>query len=208
MEAGTTGRSSSKPTQQLTQLLRAVSDGDPASMERLAEAVYADLRRICANELARTSPAAGHQLLIQPTDLVHDLYLRLIDQNNTTWVNRAHFFAIAARLIRRALVDQIRAAQRLKRGGGRDRGGGLKTCISFDPAEIQGRTGVDALELDDALERLAQIDPVAVRIIEMRIFAGLAERDIAHILEFSDRTLRRHLQFARAWLFRDLRMTT
>jgi RNA polymerase sigma-70 factor (ECF subfamily) len=178
----------------LTAVLHAVSDGDPDALNQLLEAVYADLHRMCANRLSDTP--AGQPL--QPTELVHEVYLRLIDQTRVNWQNRAQFYAVAARLIRRALIDQIRAAQRLKRGGD----------VRHEPIShtLAGEDGVaiDLLALEESLTELSRINETAAQIVEMRFFAGQSQQDIAHVLELSERSIRRHWIFAKAWLYRHM----
>ncbi len=176
----------------LTRVLHAVSDGDQEAMNRLLEAVYADLHRMCRKRLE--DGAARHP--VQATELVHEVYLRLIDQTRVNWQNRAQFFAVAARIIRRTLIDQIRASRRLKRGGDRNHVPVAATLAGEDGGQI------DLLELEEALTELAKINQQAVEIVEMRFFAGQTHEDIAHVLGLSERTVRRQWSFAKAWLYR------
>lgn len=177
---------------ELTQVLHAISEGDPDAMNKLLEAVYADLHRMCRNRLA--GPAAQQPL--QPTELVHEVYLRLIDQSRVNWQNRAQFFALAARIIRRALIDQIRSARRQKRGGDIEH-----VPVSPSLAGKDGRS-VDLLDLHEALEELAKVNETAERVVEMRFFAGQSHEDIGHVLNLSERSVRRNWTFAKAWLYR------
>lgn len=184
--------SSGSRSSDLTDVLLAVSNGNPEAMDQLLESVYADLHRMCQNRLSG-NPGPNP---IQPTELVHEVYLRLIDQTRVSWANRAHFFAVAARLIRRVLIDQARASMRQKRGGGQ-RPSPLSTLI---PAS-DGRE-IDLLELEEALTELSKVNETAVSIIEMRFFASQTHEDIAHVLGLSERSVRRHWTFAKAWLYR------
>jgi RNA polymerase sigma factor (TIGR02999 family) len=179
----------------VTGLLLAWNGGDPEALNRLLPAVYAELRRLAQRELRRER--ANHSL--EPTALIHELYLGLIDQRRTKWENRAHFFGVAARLMRRILVDHARARHALKRGGG-------APTVQIDAADdVPGSTHVDLLELDQALERLAARSPEQGRIVEMRFFAGLTVEETAHVLGRSPRTVKREWRLAKAWLFRELR---
>ncbi len=180
------------PGHDLTRVLQAVSDGDREAMNQLLEAVYADLHRMCRKRL---EDGAAHQP-VQATELVHEVYLRLIDQSRVNWQNRAQFFAVAARIIRRTLIDQIRTSRRLKRGGDRNHVPVSATLAGEDGGEV------DLLELEEALTELAGINQQAVDIVEMRFFAGQTHEDIAHVLGLSERTVRRQWSFAKAWLYR------
>ncbi|HEY5276882.1 MAG TPA: sigma-70 family RNA polymerase sigma factor [Coriobacteriia bacterium] len=183
----------------ITALLLAWNSGDPEALNRLLPAVYAELRRLARRELQRER--ANHSL--EPTALIHELYLGLIDQRRTKWESRAHFFAIAAQLMRRILVDHARARNALKRGGG---AGVVQIDAADDAADdTPGPSHVDLLELDQALERLSARSPEQGRIVEMRFFAGLTVEETAHVLGRSPRTVKREWRLARAWLFRELR---
>lgn len=141
----------------------------------------------------------GHTL--EPTALVHEVFLRLVNQREATWQNRAQFFGVAAQLMRRILVDYARARQAEKRGGS-------ATFLSLERAgEVAGPQAVaDVLAVDEALERLAAHDPDQSRIVELRFFAGLTVEEVAHLLQRSERTVKREWRLARAWLFRELRL--
>lgn len=186
----------------VTQLLVRWSEGDAGALERLLPLVYGDLRRIASNQLRHERP--DHTLA--PTALVHELYFRLVDQSRTSWQNRAHFFGLAAQLMRRILVDHARAQQAEKRGG-------LVTRISLDemleedgePSGKDADAAADVLAIDDALERLAALDPDQARIVELRFFGGLTVDETASVLKRSPRTVKREWRLARAWLYRALR---
>jgi RNA polymerase sigma factor (TIGR02999 family) len=182
-------------------LLLQWSEGDADALEQLLPLVYGELRRIASNQLRRER--ADHTLV--PTALVHELYMRLVDQRRTSWQNRAHFFGLAAQLMRRILVDHARAQHAEKRGG-------LVTHVSLDdalggdPSEPRAHgPAADVLAIDEALERLATIDPDQARIVELRFFAGLSIEETAHVLKRSPRTVKREWRLARAWLYRALR---
>lgn len=183
------------PGSDLTGLLLRWSKGDPGAVESLLPLVYAELRRIADRHMRRERDGQT----LTPTALVHELYLRLIDQRHASWENRAHFFAIAANLMRRILVDHARARHAQKRGG-------AATVVSIGEAgEIRAPGGADVLAIDEALERLACRDPDQARIVELRFFAGLTVEETAHVLRRSPRTVKREWRLARAWLFRALR---
>jgi RNA polymerase sigma factor (TIGR02999 family) len=185
----------------VTRLLRQWSDGDTDALERLLPLVYGELRRIASHQLRRER--ADHTLV--PTALVHELYLRLIDQRRMTWQNRAHFYGLAAHLMRRILVDHARARQAEKRGG-------LATRIPLEdalddhrPAHDASDATADVLAIDEALERLTVIDHDQARIVELRYFAGLTVEETAYVLKRSPRTVKREWRLAKAWLYRALR---
>jgi RNA polymerase sigma factor (TIGR02999 family) len=183
----------------ITGLLLAWNAGDPEALNRLLPVVYTELHRLARRELLHER--ANHSL--EPTALIHELYLGLIDQRRTRWENRAQFFAVAARLMRRILVDHARARHALKRGGG---AGVVQIDAADDAADDPPGPGhVDLLELDQALERLAARSPEQGRIVEMRFFAGLTVEETAHVIGRSPRTVKREWRLARAWLFRELR---
>ncbi len=163
----------------------------PAGADTLVGKVYVELRALAAYHMAHERP--GHTL--QPTALVHEVYLRMAAQR-TGWQSRSHFMRLAAQQIRRVLVDHARARNSQKRGGDRMR----VTLSDLD----SGERDFDLLALDRAMERLAGRAPEAARVVELRYFAGFTEREIADALSTSVRTVRRHWAFARAWLFREL----
>ena len=178
----------------VTQLLHDWSDGDREALDKLIPIVYEELRRQAARYLRRERP--GHTL--QTTALIHEAYLRLIDQKNVRWQNRAHFFAIAAQLMRRILVDHARGRQAAKRGGS-----DIKLPLEEAMIGSEGR-GVDLVALDEALERLASIDPQQSRVVELKFFSGLSVEETAEVLGVSQRTVKRDWNVAKAWLRREI----
>lgn len=188
-------------TSDVTRLLLRWSEGDASALDRLLPVIYGELRRIASSQLRRERP--DHTLA--PTALVHELYLRLVDQRRATWQHRAHFFGVAAQLMRRILVDHARERQAAKRGGSATR---LSLEYALEESEPAGAAhGSDALEVlsvDDALDRLARLDADQARIVELRFFAGLTVEETAHVLNRSPRTIKREWRLARAWLYREL----
>jgi RNA polymerase sigma factor (TIGR02999 family) len=179
----------------VTALLLSWSGGERSAADRLIPAVYDELRRQAARAMRRE----GHEHTLQTTALVHEAYLRLVDQQRVQWRNRAHFFGIAAEVMRRVLVDHARARQAAKRGGGAQR-------ITLGDALGVSRESEDAdvLALHEALERLALLDPGQARLVELRYFAGLTIEESAEALEVSPATVKREWAVARAWLRREL----
>lgn len=179
----------------ITGLLIKWSSGDADVLDRLMPMIYEECRRIAARQIRREH--RDHTL--DPTAVVHELYLRLIDQRRATWANRAHFFAIAAQLMRRILVDYARARGARKRGG-------AALLVSLDAAADtpNDSRAEDVIAIDEALERLAEIDTDQVRIIELRFFGGLTVEDTARVVGRSPRTVKREWQLAKAWLYREL----
>jgi RNA polymerase sigma factor (TIGR02999 family) len=179
---------------EVTRLLLEWKGGDAAALERLLPLVYAELRRIAARHLRHERP--GHTL--QPTALVHEAYLRLVSAPELEWRDRAHFFGVAARLMRQILVDHARARQRAKRGG-------EVRKVSLDEApEARVTADVDLLALDEALERLAELDPQQSRVVELRYFGGLTIEETAEVVGVSPATVKREWTLAKAWLRREL----
>ena len=179
----------------VTQLLLAWSDGEPSAGEALIEAVYGDLRRMARGYLRHER--SDH--LLPPTALVHEAYLKLVDQRRVRWENRAQFFAIAARVMRRILVDHARARASVKRGGA-TRVTLSHTDARFDPPNI------DILALDVALEKLAAIDSRQSEMVELRFFGGLTVDEAATVLGIAPITVKRDWALARTWLYRELRV--
>jgi RNA polymerase sigma factor (TIGR02999 family) len=182
-------------TQGVTRLLREARAGDRAALDELLPLVYRELRQIAARHLAQERP--GHTL--QATALVHEAYLRLIDQHSVDWRNRAHFFSIAAEMMRRVLVNHAVGRRAQKRGAG-------ETLLSLDEVvSFANRQDVDLILLDEALGRLAELDPLQARIVEMRFFAGLTVEEVAEVLGVSDSEVKREWRSAKAWLTAQLR---
>ena len=181
-------------SENLTQLLTDWSNGDAQALEKLIPLVYRDLHRLAERYLRSESPS--HTL--QSTALVHEAYLRLIDQRNTRWQNRAHFFGISAQLIRRILVDHARARKAGKRGGD-----AAKIQIDESVAAPE-QQNLDLVVLDDCLRALAEIDPQQARVVELRYFAGLTVEETAEVMRVSPTTVKREWRLARAWLHREI----
>lgn len=181
----------------ITGLLLSWREGDEGALERLLPLVYGELRRVARRQLRGESPA----VTIQPTALVHEVYLRLVDVRRATLANRTHFFSVAAALMRRILVDQARRRHADKRGGG------ITMMHVDDVSPVTPTSNVDVLALDEALEALARIDPRAARVVELRFFAGLTTPETAAMLEVSTATVEREWAFAKAWLLRRLSPT-
>jgi RNA polymerase sigma factor (TIGR02999 family) len=179
----------------VSRLLLAWKDGDEAALERLMPLVYAELHRIASRHL-RDEHAPD---VLQTTALVHEAYIRLVG-SDVSWEGRRHFFAIASRTMRRVLVDQARARQRSKRGGGVV-AVTLRDDLHVDP---ESEKGLDVLAIDEALERLAEFDERKARIIELHYFGGLTYEDVAKVLEISPATVHRELRTARSWLYSQL----
>jgi RNA polymerase sigma-70 factor, ECF subfamily len=191
--------SPSAPTPDVTQLLLGWSGGDRSASEQLMAAVYAELHAQAARAMGREIP----EHTLQATALVNEAYLRLIDQRRVEWRNRAHFFGVAAQLMRRILVDHARGRDAAKRGGG-------VRPVTLGHADAAGDAtpdegGVDVLVLHDVLERLAAIDPRQARVVELRYFGGMNIEDTAEALDLSPATVKREWAVARAWLRRELR---
>jgi RNA polymerase sigma-70 factor (ECF subfamily) len=180
--------------QNVTELLIGWSNGDREALDALMPVVYDELRRQASRYLRRER--VGHTL--QTTALIHEAYLRLIDQKNVHWQNRAHFYGIAAQLMRRILVDHARTKKRAKRGGSDIR-------VSLSKANIFAKgQDLDIVAIDEALERLARIDEQQGRIVELRFFSGLTVDETAEVLGISPATVKRDWSMARAWLHREI----
>ena len=181
-------------SQNVTQLLIGWSNGDREALDALLPVVYEELRKQAANYLRRER--VGHTL--QTTALIHEAYLKLVDQKNVHWQNRAHFFGIAAQLMRRILVDHARTKKRAKRGGSNIR-------VSFNEANVLSPSqDLDIVALDEALERLSEIDEQQSRIVELRFFSGLTVEETAAVLAISPATVKRDWSMAKAWLHREI----
>ena len=180
---------------EITRLLADWSNGDRQALEKLTPLVYDELRRLAGRYLRQER--SGHTL--QSTALVHEAYMKLVGQNNVRWQNRAHFFGIAAQMIRRILVDYARARKADKRGSGAER-------LSLDEAiALPGGQDLDLVALDDALEGLAKIDARQSRLVELRFFAGLTIEETAEVMQMSLATAKRDWVSAKAWLSREVR---
>jgi RNA polymerase sigma-70 factor (ECF subfamily) len=178
----------------VTELLLAWSNGDRQALDKLIPMVYDELHRMAKRCLHRER--ADHTL--QATALVNEAYLRLIDQNKVTWQNRAHFFAIAAQIMRRILVDYARGHRATKRGGSLQK-------LSLDEAiALPGQEDIDLELVDDALNKLAELDPRQSQIVELRFFGGLSIEETAQVLGISPATVKREWGMAKAWLYRQL----
>lgn len=181
-------------SQNVTQLLIGWSNGDREALDALLPVVYEELRKQAANYLRRER--VGHTL--QTTALIHEAYLKLVDQKNVHWQNRAHFFGIAAQLMRRILVDHARTKKRAKRGGSNIR-------VSFNEANVLAPSqNLDIVALDEALGRLSEIDEQQSRIVELRFFSGLTVEETAAVLAISPATVKRDWSMAKAWLHREI----
>ncbi|MEW6731650.1 MAG: sigma-70 family RNA polymerase sigma factor [Acidobacteriota bacterium] len=181
-------------TKEVTRLLMEWGDGNQMALDQLMPLVYHELHRLASNRLRKER--SDHTL--QATALVHEAFLRLVDWQNTTWQNRAHFFAVAAQLMRNILVDHARNHQAAKRGGGQPR-------LALDDAiNVSDKADVDLIALDDALISLATIDTQQSRIVELRYFGGLTIEETAEVLHISASTVKREWNIAKAWLLREL----
>ena len=177
-----------------TQLLIDWSGGDAAALEKLTPLIHDELRRLAHRLLRRER--GGHTL--QATALVNEAYLRLVDQRTVRWANRAHFFAIAARLMRRILIDYARRRQYAKRGGGAPQ-------VPLDEAAVlSDERAADLVALDDALRGLAALDPQQGRVVELRFFGGLTVEETAEVLKLSPDKVKREWSTAKAWLSRHI----
>lgn len=178
----------------VTELLLEWGEGDEHALKRLIPLVEVELRRIAKRYMRRE--ARNHTL--QPTALVNELFLKLVDQRRVQWKNRAHFFGSAANIMRRILVDHARIRDAAKRGQG-------AKALSLDEiSEAAAKTEVDLLALDDALSSLADVDPRQSRIVELRYFTGLGHQEIGEVLGISARTVRREWRTARLWLHQEM----
>jgi RNA polymerase sigma factor (TIGR02999 family) len=181
-------------TQEITQILKQWNAGEADAAAKLMPVVYEELRRLARNYLARER--GDHTL--QPTALVHEAYLRLAGDVGTNWKDRTHFYAIAARLMRQILVDHARGHNAAKRGG-------LQTKLTLDEeGEFPGKNGIELIALDSALENFAQSYPRKGQVVELKFFGGLEAKQIAEVLQVSEKTVLRDWNFAKLWLYREL----
>jgi RNA polymerase sigma factor (TIGR02999 family) len=177
---------------EFTRILRRCEQADPQAAEQLLPLVYDELRRLAAAKMAREAP--GHTL--QPTALVHEAWLRLNRESRAVWQNREQFYAVASEIMRRILVDRARRRLSQKHGGALER-------VDLDAVELPV-PGDDmlVLQVHDALERLAAQDPAKAEVVKLRFFVGLENREIAAVLDISEKSVQRHWAFAKAWLYR------
>ena len=179
---------------EVTQLLRAWGDGVEGALEQLAPLVENELHRLAHKYMSRERPGQT----LQTTALVNEVYLRLIDIQQVSWQNRAHFFAISARMMRRILTDFARSRHYLKRGGGAHH-------VSWDEAlAVSQEPDADIVALDDALNQLSLLDPRKTQVVELRFFGGLSVEETAEVLKISQQTVLRDWKFAKSWLMRAL----
>ncbi len=181
---------------EVTQLLNKAQKGDKDALDQLFPIVYRELRRVASHQLA--NERANHTL--QPTALVHEAYLRLIDQHSVDWGNRAHFFSIAAEMMRRILVNHAVEKKAQKRGAG-------ETMISLEEISggFAGESGFDVVLLDETLKRLAKLDERQSKIVELRFFGGLSVPETAEVLQVSEATINREWRSAKAWILAQMK---
>jgi RNA polymerase sigma factor (TIGR02999 family) len=182
------------PSHQVTELLLRWSEGDNDAREKLIPLVYDELRRLARNCLA--GQRSG--LTLQSTALVHEVYLRLVGHTSVRWDNRVHFFAVAAQLMRRILVDHARMKRAKKRGGQ------SVTLLLNEEVALPKQREIDLMALDEALNNLATLDQRQCRLVELRFFAGLSIDEASHVLEISPATVKREWATARIWLLREM----
>lgn len=179
--------------EKVTQMLRQVQDGNREALDELFPIIYKELRRLASSQLA--NERANHTL--QPTALVHEAYMRLIDQHSVNWQNRAHFFSIAAETMRRILVNHAVQRNAQKRGSG-------VACIELDEAisyhDQAADRELDIVLLDDALKQLEEFDPTQAKIVELRFFGGLTVEETAEVMKISESTVKREWRMAKSWL--------
>jgi RNA polymerase sigma factor (TIGR02999 family) len=181
--------------QEITQILHEWKNGDKTAVDRLFPLVYDDLKRQAKNYLHKER--SNHTL--QPTALVHEAYLRLVKLEQMDWTDRAHFYALSATMMRRILVDHAREATADKRGGEMKR-------VTLENLPIANEQKiVDLLELDEALIKLAQIDQRKASVVELKFFGGLSQKEIAEVLDITEKTVQRDWQFAKLWLYREFK---
>lgn len=183
----------STSSNEVTQLLRAWSDGDTDALDKLIPLVYQELHRLASRYMRKER--RDHTL--QTSALVNEAYLKLVDQKKVRWQNRAHFFGVAAQLMRRILVDHARTRASLKRGAG-------NTKLSLDEVAIVATEAQEFLALDNALQSLSEVDARKSRIVEMKIFGGLNMKEIAEIEKVSPDAIEHEWRKAKAWLYREL----
>lgn len=193
----------STPSPEITTLLKAWRGGDRGALDRLTPLVYEHLRQL-AHVYVRKERGEAR---LDATGLVHEAYVRLVDGRVADWQDRAHFFAVCARTMRRILVDAARARATAKRGGGLQRVDDSPTMMLEQLPDTSSDRAVEICALDDALEGLTRLDPRRAQVVEMRFFAGLTVEETAQALAVSEQTVIRDWRLARAWLARELRRT-
>lgn len=189
------GPPQSDSTEQVTRLLVELNNGNHAAIESLMPLVYDELRRIAARHLNRER--LDHTL--QPTALVHEAYMRLVDQRTPHWQNRLHFMSVAATMMRRVLIDHAKARHRVRRGGNQQR-----VMLEDNIAGTDNRV-IEVLAIDEALEKLALLDAQQARVVELRFFGGLSVEETAQVMGVSTPTVKRYANSARAFLHREMR---
>ncbi len=183
-----------RSTQEVTRLLIAWSNGQAEALENLMPVVYDELRRLARHYMNRESS----EHMLQTTALIHEAYLKLIDQQRVQWQNRAHFFAVAAKLMRRILVDLARARQAERRGG-------MIRMVSLDDASLAASSPAgEVVAVDEALTALAELDERRSRVVELRFFGGLSVEETAEVLKISPATVMREWKRAQAWLYAEI----
>lgn len=175
-----------------TDLLSAASKGNHRAAAQLMPLIYEELREIARRQLAKRGP--GDAITLQPTAVVHEVFLRLVDRKTADVHSRTHFYALAAVAVRHVLIDHVRGRRRAKRGGD------WRRISLADAVAVTCNSEVDLLALDEVLSKLAELDERAAKVVELRFFAGLTEKDVADILDISERTVRNDWSMARAWL--------
>jgi len=179
---------------EVTQLLLDWGRGDRSALDRLMPLVYGELRKLARRHLNKERPGQT----LQTTDLIHETYLKLVDQRRVHWQNRAHFFGVSAQLMRRILVDRARRKNRIKRGGG------IPALALEESAIASQNSPLDLVAFDEALQKLAEIDQRKAQIVELRFFGGLSVDEAAEFLKLSNITILRESRMAKAWLHRAL----
>jgi len=179
----------------VTNLLKAWSEGDQGALEELTPKVYLELRRMAAKYMR--DEKAGNTL--QATALVHEVFLRLVEVNSVTWQDRAHFFAVSANMMRRILIDRARAKGMAKRGGG-----ALRPNLDDVPEIASGSRDRELVAIDEALDALTKMDPRKAKVVELRFFGGLSVEETAEVLKISPQSVMRDWKMARAWLMAEI----
>jgi len=192
--AATPGEGGQRNRTEVTRVLESLNAGDRSAVERLIPLVYRELRSLAAAFLRRERP--DHSL--QPTELVNEAYLRLVDQNRVAWQGKTHFFAVGAQAMRRVLVDHARSRLRRKRGGG------VRPVEFSESLHISSEREGDVLALEEALQNLEKLDPAQARMVELRFYGGLTVAEVAEVMGLSQRSVEREWTMIRAWLRREL----